>query len=481
MKQLLQNHRTGELLLAELPTPDCSPGHLLISTHCSLISAGTERMLVELGKASLLAKARSQPDKVKQVIDKIRTDGLMPTLEAAFNRLDEPRPLGYCNAGVVLEVGTDVADFKPGDRVVSNGPHAEIVCVPKNLCAKVPGEVTDEQAAFTVLSSIGLQGVRLLQPTLGEKVVVYGLGLIGLVTVQLLQASGCDVLGVDINGDRLEMAERFGATTVNAGGDPVAAAGAWTGGKGVDGVLIAASAKTDAIVHQAAEMSRRRGRIILVGVVGLNLRRSDFYEKELTFQVSCSYGPGRYDETYEQDGQDYPLGFVRWTEQRNFEAILSSLGSGKLAVDKLITHRFPFDQAPSAYEKISTDPSALGVVFQYAARVERRRTIQVAEPVAGPAGPPILGVIGAGNFAKSTLVPALSKSGGRIKYISARSNSAAAAHLARKFGIEKATTDLKEVLNDSSVSAVFISTQHDSHAKLTCAALEADKHVFVEK
>ena len=463
--------------------PVCPPGRLLIATHRSLISAGTERMLVEFGKASLLAKARAQPDKVKQVIDKIKTDGLLPTLEAVFNRLDEPLPLGYCNAGVVLEVGSSVADFKPGDRVVSNGPHAEIVCVPKNLCAKIPDDVTDEQAAFAVISSIGLQGVRLLQPTLGEKVVVFGLGLIGLVAVQLLKASGCRVLGVDISADRLKMAESFGIGAVNAGtgGDAVAAAGAWTQGKGVDGVLIAASAKTDDIVHQAAEMCRKRGRIVLIGVVGLNLRRNDFYEKELTFQVSCSYGPGRYDEAYEHGGHDYPLGLVRWTEQRNFEAVLASMQSGQLVVERLITHRFPLDQASAAYEKISTDPSALGVILHYPAQVERQRTIKITELVATPVGKPVIAIIGAGNFAKMTMIPALSRGGGRIKYISAQSNSAAAAHLARKFGIEKATTNLQGVLNDSSVNAVFISTGHDSHAKLSCAALEAGKHVFVEK
>ena len=483
MKQILLNLRTGESFFIEAPMPICRPGHLLIATHRSLISAGTERMLVEFGTASLLAKARAQPDKVKQVIDKIKTDGLLPTLEAVFNRLDEPLPLGYCNAGVVLGVGSGVADFKPGDRVVSNGPHAEIVCVPKNLCAKIPDEVTGEQASFTVLSSIGLQGVRLLQPTLGEKIVVYGLGLIGLVTAQLLRASGCQVLGIDINADRLEMAESFGVATVNAvaAGDAVAAAGAWTEGKGVDGVLITASAKTNDIVHQAAEMCRKRGRIVLIGVVGLNLRRADFYEKELTFQVSCSYGPGRYDEAYEHGGHDYPLGFVRWTEQRNFEAVLASMRSGQLVVDRLVTHRFPFDQAPAAYEKICTDPSALGVILQYPPRVERLRTIKITGPVAAPASKPVLAIIGAGNFSKRTMIPALSKTGGRLKYVAVRSTGAAAALVARKFDIEKATTDLQEIWRDSSVNAVFISTGHDSHAKLSCAALEAGKHVFVEK
>ena len=293
-----------------VPAPGPGRGGVVIQTRASLISAGTERMLVEFSKASLLAKAKSKPDQVKQVLDKIKADGLLPTLETVFKRLDEPLQLGYCNAGVVLEVGPDVAEFRPGDRVAGNGSHAEVVCVPKTLCATVPEGVTDEQAAFTVISSIGLQGIRLVAPAFGEKVAVIGLGLVGLITVQLLRAGGAEVLGVDMVDRRLELAEKFGARTVHvgAGGNPVAAANAWTEGKGVDAVLITASAKTDEIVHQAAEMSRKRGRIVLVGVVGLNLRRADFYKKELSFQVSCSYGPGRYDEKYEQGGQDYPYG-----------------------------------------------------------------------------------------------------------------------------------------------------------------------------
>ncbi|MDD4892236.1 MAG: zinc-binding alcohol dehydrogenase, partial [Phycisphaerae bacterium] len=308
MKLILQNLRSGETMVADSPVPGLTRNQVLICTRASLISAGTEKMLVEFGQASLLAKARSQPDKVKQVLDKIRTDGLLPTLEAVFNKLDEPLPLGYCNAGVVLEVGAGVSEFKPGDRVASNGPHAEIVAVSKTLCAKIPDGVSDEQAAFTVLASIGLQGIRLAGPTLGETFVVIGLGLIGLVTSQLLRAHGCRVLGTDVNPDRLKLAESFGVHAINvgAGADPVVAAMAATEGKGVDGVLITASAKTDELVHQAALMCRKRGRIVLVGVVGLNLRRADFYEKELSFQVSCSYGPGRYDSQYEQAAVDYP-------------------------------------------------------------------------------------------------------------------------------------------------------------------------------
>ena len=480
MKQVLQHLRSGEIEVAELPSPLVRPGHLLTQTSRTLISAGTERMLVEFGRAGLIAKARSQPEKVKQVLDKMRTDGLLPTLEAVFNRLDEPLPLGYCNVGRVLEVGAGVTGLAPGDRVISNGPHAEIVCTPRNLCAKVPDEVDDAQAAFTVLASIGLQGVRLLNPTLGEKFVVFGLGLIGLVTVQLLRANGCDVLGVDINPDRLKLAEAFGAQIAGAGGDPVVAASAWTNSRGADGVLITASAKTDEIVHQAAQMCRRRGRIVLVGVVGLNLRRSDFYEKELTFQVSCSYGPGRYDERYEQGGQDYPYGLVRWTEQRNFEAVLASLRTGRLNVDKLVTHRFPLAEAPAAYDTIRQDSGALGVLLEYPETVQRAPSITIRQASMPAAGEAVVGVIGAGNFSKMTLMPALSKTAARLACV-ADLNPAAARHLARKFNVEQAATDYRVILDDPQVNTVVIAVGHNLHARFVCEALEAGKHVFVEK
>lgn len=481
MRQVLQNLRSGETQVVEVPAPAATGGGVLIQTRATLISAGTEKMLVEFGKASLLAKARSQPDKVKQVLDKIKADGLLPTLETVFNRLDEPMPLGYCNAGVVLEAGP-ATGFKPGDRVASNGPHAEFAVVPKNLCARIPDNVSDEQAAFTVLASIALQGVRLAEPTLGERFVVYGLGLVGLMTVQLLHANGCEVLGVDINPARLKMAESWGAATVNgAAGDAVAAVSAWTEGKGVDGVIITASAKTDEIVHQAAEMCRKRGRIVLVGVVGLNLRRSDFYHKEITFQVSCSYGPGRYDEKYEQAGQDYPPGYVRWTEQRNFEAILGSFKSGRLCVDELVTHRFSLEQAPAAYEKLSTDRSALGVILEYPAQAKRERTIQIASPDATPvAGQAVVGVIGAGNFSRTTLMPSLARSGAKVAYV-ADLNGAAAQHLAGKFGAGAATTDYKQMLADPKVNAVLIAVGHNLHARFIGEVLEAGKHAFVEK
>jgi predicted dehydrogenase/threonine dehydrogenase-like Zn-dependent dehydrogenase len=486
MKQILQNLKSGETALTDVPCPAVSRGSVLVKTRRSLISAGTERMLVEFSKGNLIQKARSQPDKVKQVLDKIKTDGLMPTLEAVFKKLDEPLPLGYCNVGEVIEVGPGVSEFQIGDRVASNGPHAEMACVPKHLCAKIPDGVDDETAAFTVLSAIGLQGIRLVQPTLGERFVVFGAGLIGLVTIQLLRASGCAVLAVDVNEQRLKMAEQFGAQTYNAkAGDPIAAGQAWTGGAGADGVLITASAKTDDIVHQAAEMCRKRGRIVLVGVVGLNLRRADFYEKELTFQVSCSYGAGRYDDDYEQKGQDYPIGYVRWTEQRNFEAVLSTMESGGLVVDSLITDRIMLVDAAEAYDKILSTPSTLGVVLEYPGTVDRAQTVPLPKGAADGTGcvpaTVVAAMVGAGNFAKMTMGPALAKTKARLKYVSELSNAAAARHVAQKYGFENATTDANAVWDDPELNTVFIATGHASHAALVCKGLESGKHVFVEK
>ncbi len=467
-----------------MPAPSLNSTSVLIRTRASLVSAGTERMLVEFSQANLVQKARSQPEKVKQVLDKIRTDGLVPTLEAVFRKLDEPLPLGYCNAGVVLEVGAGVKDLEPGDRVVSNGSHAEVVCVPRPLVAKIPEGVGDEAAAFTVLGAVALQGVRLAQPTLGERFMVFGMGLLGLLAVQLLRANGCEVMAVDLQPARLALAAGFGARTVDlsTGGDPVRAAQAWLQGVGVDGVLITASAQGDEIMHQAAEAARKRGRIVLVGVVGLNLRRDDFYKKELTFQVSCSYGPGRYDEEYEQGGRDYPLPYVRWTEGRNLEAVLGAMASGALATGPLVTHRFPLAEARAAYEKIQHDPAALGVVLEYPAAPDRSTVVQMKAQKGNraPAGGVVAGVIGAGSFAQAVLIPALARTPARLAWVANR-NGLAAAHAARKFGIEQATSDYRRILEDPEVNTVFIVTGHAAHGRLATESLAAGKQVFVEK
>lgn len=481
MKQILQNLKTGEIELAEIPVSKPGTGQVLIQSRASLISPGTERMLVEFAQANLLDKARQQPERVKQALDKIKTDGLMPTLEAIFRKLDEPMPLGYCNAGVVLEVGKGVTDLAPDDRVVSNGPHAEIVCVPRNLCAKIPPEVSDEEAAFTVLASVALQGVRLVKPELGERFLLIGVGPLGLLAIQFLKASGCEVMAVDINAGRLEKARALGAFVVNSSvNDVIQSALSWTGEKGVDGVLITASAETDEIVHQAAQACRKRGRIILIGVVGLKLSRADFYEKEITFQVSCSYGPGRYDEKYERAGQDYPFGFVRWTEQRNFEAVLEAIKEKRLRLGELITDRFEFANARTAYDKVKNDPSSLGIILNYPREVERAGVVQTAVPKTAGAGKAVVSLIGAGNFARGILASALAKTGARLAFICDPVGTAAV-QLGKKYGFEKAVSDHRVLLDDPSVNTVFIAVPHNLHARLVCEALQAGKNVCVEK
>ncbi len=508
MKQILQSLKTGATTIADVPCPAVQRGQLLIRSTHTLISAGTERMLVEFGKAGWIDKARQQPDKVRMVLDKIKTDGLLPTIETVFNKLDQPLPLGYCNVGVVLETGSGVTGFAPGDRVVSNGKHAEVVSVPVNLCAKVPDAVSDAEAAFTVLGAIALQGIRLVGPTLGEAVVVTGLGLIGLMAVQLLRAQGCRVLGLDFDPAKLALARRFGAETVDlaAGQDPLAAAQAFSRGRGVDAVLITASTQSNEPVRQAARMCRQRGRIVLVGVTGLELSRADFYEKELRFQVSCSYGPGRYDPNYEERGQDYPVGFVRWTEQRNFEAVLDLLAESRLDVKPLISHRFALADAEQAYALVGGAGPSLGVLLRYPTVAEqpeivlRQQTVALAPPSSptplspgergdGPHPQPLshgkrggvaIGFIGAGNYATGVLIPAFKEAGARLRTV-ASNGGVSGLHAGRKFGFAATTTDTATVFADPEVDAVVVITRHDSHARYVIQALRAGKHVFVEK
>jgi predicted dehydrogenase/threonine dehydrogenase-like Zn-dependent dehydrogenase len=491
MKQILQNLKTGETELVDVPCPKIKPGHLLIRTHTSLISAGTERMLVNFGKASFFEKARQQPDKVKQVLDKINSDGLLPTLEAVHNKLDQPVPLGYCNVGTVLEIGKGVEGWTIGDRVVSNGPHAEIVQVPNHLCAKIPNQVSDETAVFTVMGAIALQGIRLLQPTLGEAMVVTGLGLIGQLAVQLLRAQGCRVLGIDFDTTKCQLAQSCGAHTIDLskGEDPITVAQGFSRGSGVDGVLITASTKSDEPVHQAALMCRKRGRIVLVGVTGLNLSRDDFYKKELSFQVSASYGPGRYDPTYEEGGQDYPIAYVRWTEQRNFEAVLDMMADGKLQVESLISQRFPLERALEAYQWLEHSPSSLGILLQYSPEPEKSLTV-LRQPTVflasrqenrtGDRRKPVVGFIGAGNYASRVLIPAFKTAGVRFKSI-ATTGGVSGVHQGRKYGFAEATTEVERVLTDPEINTVVIATPHHTHARFVCQALQAGKHIFVEK
>lgn len=495
MKQILQNLKDGTTEVADIPVPQVQGGALLIQTSCSLVSAGTERMLVDFGKGNLLQKARQQPDKVMQVLEKVRTDGLLTTIAAVRSKLDTPLPLGYCNVGRVVEIGKGIENFHLGDRVVSNGKHADYVNVPKNLCARIPDSVDDESAAFTVIGAIALQGIRLVQPTLGETVVVTGLGLIGLVAVQLLRAHGCRVIGIDFDAQKLALARQFGAETIDLakGEDPIAAAVSYSRGRGVDAVLLTASTKSNEPIHQAAMMCRQRGRIVLIGVVGMEMSRADFYEKELSFQVSCSYGPGRYDVDYEERGHDYPFGLVRWTEQRNFEAILDMLADGRLDFRPLISHRFAIESATDAYDLLSTG-NPLGVVLTYPEAKDGaalQRSIAIAPSAitssansaiaaASTSTAPALGFIGAGNYATNVLIPAFSKSGATLASV-ASANGVSGVHIAKKLGIAQASTDSDALLADPNINAVVISTRHDSHANWICKALNAGKHVFVEK
>jgi len=479
LKQIIQNLKTGETILEEVPAPQAKRGQILIKTTRSLVSLGTERMLVEFGKASLIQKARQQPDKVKMVMDKIKSDGLMPTLEVVFNKLEQPLPLGYCNVGKVIAVGKNVTEFKVGDRVASNGPHAEFVSVPQNLVAHIPESVSDEAAAFTVIGSIGLQGIRLLGPTLGETVVVIGLGLIGLITAELLIANGCTVIGVDLDNSKLEIARKKGIITVNPreGTNPVKFVENLTKGVGADGVIITASAKTNDIISQAAQMSRKRGRIILVGVIGLDLSRAEFYEKELSFQVSCSYGPGRYDDSYEQKGQDYPLAFVRWTEKRNFETILTALANKSLDVQPLISEVVSLDNFEKIYGDIGESKSIASII-SYSESSKPESTVNVSNNNTFKSGKGIFGIIGAGNFTKMTMLPVMKNT--KIKYITSAGGVNGTA-LAKKHGITKSTTDYTEMLKDNEVDTVIITTRHNLHASMVTACLQAHKNVFVEK
>lgn len=480
MKQIIQSFKTGETILEELPAPQVKRGQVLIQTTKSLVSLGTERMLVEFGKSNLISKARQQPDKVKMVLDKIKTDGLMPTLETVFNKLGEPLPLGYCNVGKVIAIGEGVSEFKVGDRVASNGGHAQFVSIPKNLVASIPDNVTDEQAAFTVIGSIGLQGIRLLEPTLGETIVVTGLGLIGLLTAQLLKANGCNVIGIDFDQSKLDLAEKWGITTINPakGDDPVKTVMSLTGDVGADGVIITASTKSNDVISQAAQMSRKRGRIILVGVIGLNLSRAEFYEKELNFQVSCSYGPGRYDENYENRGQDYPLPFVRWTEQRNFETMLNAISKKHIEVDPMITEIIDLENYQDIYGEIGNS-KAIASILNYGSEAVYSNTVTFNTNSKNGVNNGIA-IVGAGNFTKMTMLPAMKGLGANLQQI-VSSGGLSGTTLAKKFNIAKSATDYRAVLTDSEVNTIMITTRHNLHAPMVLEAINASKNVFVEK
>lgn len=472
--------RTGETMLEDIPVPVVIPGHILVKTHCSLVSSGTERMLVEFSKAGILAKARKQPERVQQVLDKMRTEGILPTLSNIFRRLDEPLPLGYCNAGEVVAVGPDVDAFKVGDRVISNGPHAEYALVPEQLAAKMPGQLPYEDAVFTVLGAVALQGIRLISPQLGETVVVTGLGIVGLLASQLLRANGCRVLATDISETRLAFARGLGIDTCNGTVTEVGSAvRALTEGHGSDAVLITASAPAERLLDDAAELCRQRGRIVLTGVVDTKFKRDTFYRKELQFQVSCSYGPGRYDRDYEEKGIDYPLEYVRWTAKRNFDAVLHALECGDLHVRPLVSGIYPLSAFEEVYAKLD-DPSVIAALFTYPETVVEIPESLSPEAVHYKKGNVVAAVIGAGNYVKMTMLPALQEAHIPVKYI-ADAHGLHAAMLAKKYAIPYAVTGHEKIWKDPDVNWVLIATRHDTHYPLVEEALLSGKNVFTEK
>lgn len=492
MKQLLQFMRDGQTIVADVPVPAVRPGMALVRTGASLVSAGTERMLVEFAEKNMLAKARSRPDLVRQVLEKARREGILSTVEATFNRLDQPMALGYSSAGTIVAVGEGLQGFKPGDRVACAGGgyavHAEYEVVPQNLLIKLPEGVDFESAAFATLGAIALQGFRLATPQVGERVAIIGLGLLGLLSVGIAQAAGCQVFGVDLDPQRIALAQHAGATAVTRGQAEEASHG-FTQGRGFDVVLICADTHTNDPIELAGAIARDRGVVVAVGAVGLNIPRKIYYEKELQVYISRSYGPGRYDGDYEEKGQDYPIGYVRWTEGRNIEAIVDLLAAGKLDVRPLITHRYTIEDAPEAYALITgkTDQPFLGVVLTYPQpaveeqAVERR--VNVHAPVSAAAGTPApgLGVLGAGNYAGAVFLPVIKQVGGFERIGIATAGGLSARHAAQKFGFQYASTAEDEVIQDERVQALAILTRHHLHARQACAALRLGKSVFCEK
>lgn len=492
MKQVFQDVRTAEIAVEEVPAPKLLAGCLLVRTAASLVSAGTERASSEFAGKNLFQKARMRPDLVREVLGKINRDGLASALSAVRSRLDQASALGYSSSGTVVAIGEGVTGFSGGDRVACAGAghavHAEFACVPRLLAARITSEsVSFDEAAFTTLGAVALHGVRNADARLGDIVAVIGLGLLGQLTVQILKAAGCSVLGMDISPERADFALRSGAdavsTSPSAFRDLCMQA---SSGHGADAVVIAAQSSSNDPVNLAAAVARNRARVVAVGSVAMDIPRREFYEKELDFRVSRSYGPGRYDSAYEQKGIDYPIGYVRWTETRNMEAFLRLLADRKLNVQPLITHRFPIAQAHSAYELITgaTGEPSLGVMIEYPenANSDSRCTdlISSKEPVAGHSSVRV-GFIGAGDFALGTLLPAIEHAAGAQLVIIAAANGSHARHAASKFGFRSCTTDEQEVLNHPDVNTIVIATRHHLHAPQVIAALNAGKHVFCEK
>jgi predicted dehydrogenase/threonine dehydrogenase-like Zn-dependent dehydrogenase len=487
MKQLLQNIKNGKSIVEDVPIPTPRAGQALVKTAASLVSAGTERMVVEFAEKSLVGKARSRPDLVKQVIDKARREGLLTTAQSALNRLDQPMALGYSSAGTIVALGNNMQGFKVGQRVACAGGgfavHAEYAVVPRNLLTPIPNNVDFESAAFTTLGAIALHGFRLAEPQIGESVAVIGLGLVGLLAAQVATAAGCNVLGIDLDPDRIALASSLGLEAVQRE-KAIDSSLVFTANRGFDVVLICADTLSNDPVELAGVIARDKAHVVATGAVGLEIPRKVYYEKELSFINSRSYGPGRYDSSYEEGGNDYPPGYVRWTEGRNFEAVVDLMAKDKLKVKPLITHRFPIEKATQAYDVITgkTKESFLGVLLTYPeGKMKEER--KVVFPVSSFASSSVvkLGVLGAGNFANAILLPALKKAGDIELIGIASSGGLHAQHSGKKFGFKYATSSDEEIINDPNINTVAILTQHDSHAELAVKALEAGKHAFVEK
>jgi predicted dehydrogenase/threonine dehydrogenase-like Zn-dependent dehydrogenase len=482
LKQVEQNYRSGALRVIETPAPRPQRGSALVATRVSLISAGTEKQIIDLAKSSLAGKALARPDLVRQTIRKAKTEGIVPVIRKVFAKLDTPIPLGYSLAGEVIEAGA-ASGVSRGERVACAGAgianHAEFNAVPRNLMVRIPESVSDEDASFVTVGAIALQGVRIAAPTMGERVVVSGLGLIGLLTVQLLRANGCRVLGFDPNPERAALARELGAhAAVSA--DLPAAASAFTGGNGADAVIVTASTKSSDPLNEAAEISRIKGRVVVVGLVGMTINRDAFYKRELDIRFSMSYGPGRYDPQYELEGHDYPLPYVRWTEQRNMEAFLDLIVSGQVTPGPLVTHRFPIHEAERAYALLNGSEPYLAILLTYPDGVKPVSVVELSQKKSD-SGAKGAAFIGFGNYAKSVLLPAYRAAGGDALRTVVASTGISAHASAEKFGFHRAATDADEVFADPDVGIIFIATRHNSHADLAVRALQAGKHVFVEK
>jgi len=488
MKQLIQSFKTGELGLFDVPAPICQDNGVLVETKVSLVSAGTEKMLVDFAKKSMLAKAKDRPDLVKQVVGKMKKEGVKNTLEKVFTKLDTPIPLGYSLAGRVLEVGKNMSGINIGDRVACGGAgyanHSEINYVPKNLMVKIPDGVDDVDASFVTVGAIALQGVRQTEPKLGERVAVIGLGLLGQLAVQLLKANGCKVIGSDVDPDKIELAKKMGADEACHASDLIKMADEFSNGYGVDAVIIAASTASNQPVIDAAKISRMRGRVVFLGMVGMDIPRNDYYKKELDLRLSMAYGPGRYDPDYEEKGIDYPYDLVRWTEQRNFEAFLGLIEEGKISPKALLTHHYDFNDAMTAYDLLEgkIQEKYLGIVLEYSNEInlDEHKTVKRTDKAISN-DKVNLGLIGAGNFTKSVILPNIKKVAGYELVAVCTATGVSAEGTGKKYDFKYITTDSNEIFTNSEINAVAITTQHNSHASLVEKAIENKKHCFVEK